>query len=309
MTDMKPFDVTIGPQTTLSYHPPVDQLLRLEEPRRHGTKVDYKALGLGHEHVSELIRMATDEALHTAPTTSRLVWAPVHAWWALAEMRATEAISPLLSLLRRVEENDDDWVSEDVPCVLAKIGPAALGPLTEYLADPGYGEWARVAAAKAIGLIGEEHPAVYDDCVARLCAQLEQFAGQTEVLNAFLISPLLDLHAAQAAPFMEKAFAAGCVDEMVQGDWEDVQIELGLKQCREHPRKPNMLTELGDRLRATIAAHPDTPLDSPLSSSEEPWDSTAEPIEVGRNDPCPCGSGRKFKKCCGKGGQQALELV
>ena len=20
---------------------------------------------------------------------------------------------------------------------------------------------------------------------------------------------------------------------------------------------------------------------------------------VGRNDPCPCGSGRKFKKCCG----------
>jgi SEC-C motif-containing protein len=25
----------------------------------------------------------------------------------------------------------------------------------------------------------------------------------------------------------------------------------------------------------------------------------AEP-KVGRNDPCPCGSGKKFKKCCGK---------
>ena len=22
---------------------------------------------------------------------------------------------------------------------------------------------------------------------------------------------------------------------------------------------------------------------------------------TGRNDPCPCGSGKKFKKCCGKG--------
>lgn len=22
--------------------------------------------------------------------------------------------------------------------------------------------------------------------------------------------------------------------------------------------------------------------------------------KVGRNDPCPCGNGRKFKKCCGK---------
>ncbi len=27
-----------------------------------------------------------------------------------------------------------------------------------------------------------------------------------------------------------------------------------------------------------------------------------EAPKVGRNDPCPCGSGRKFKKCCGKGG-------
>jgi len=24
------------------------------------------------------------------------------------------------------------------------------------------------------------------------------------------------------------------------------------------------------------------------------------PASIGRNDPCPCGSGKKFKKCCGK---------
>jgi uncharacterized protein YecA (UPF0149 family) len=24
----------------------------------------------------------------------------------------------------------------------------------------------------------------------------------------------------------------------------------------------------------------------------------AAPSRVGRNDPCPCGSGKKFKKCC-----------
>jgi SEC-C motif-containing protein len=23
--------------------------------------------------------------------------------------------------------------------------------------------------------------------------------------------------------------------------------------------------------------------------------------DVGRNDPCPCGSGKKYKKCCGAG--------
>lgn len=24
------------------------------------------------------------------------------------------------------------------------------------------------------------------------------------------------------------------------------------------------------------------------------------PIKIGRNDPCHCGSGKKYKKCCGK---------
>ena len=27
--------------------------------------------------------------------------------------------------------------------------------------------------------------------------------------------------------------------------------------------------------------------------------STQKPVKVGRNDPCPCGSGTKYKKCCG----------
>ena len=27
----------------------------------------------------------------------------------------------------------------------------------------------------------------------------------------------------------------------------------------------------------------------------------AKELGLGRNDPCPCGSGRKFKKCCGSG--------
>lgn len=28
-------------------------------------------------------------------------------------------------------------------------------------------------------------------------------------------------------------------------------------------------------------------------------DTSATPLKPGRNDPCPCGSGKKFKKCCG----------
>lgn len=40
---------------------------------------------------------------------------------------------------------------------------------------------------------------------------------------------------------------------------------------------------------------------------EEPLPPPVEPIrkdgsDIGRNDPCPCGSGKKYKQCCLKSG-------
>ena len=46
-----------------------------------------------------------------------------------------------------------------------------------------------------------------------------------------------------------------------------------------------------------------SPLDEPLepSAPEVPYEPTAPIVrgeKIGRNDPCPCGSGKKYKKCC-----------
>ena len=37
--------------------------------------------------------------------------------------------------------------------------------------------------------------------------------------------------------------------------------------------------------------------DSDTSTAKQP---KVNKNKVGRNDPCPCGSGRKYKQCCGK---------
>lgn len=43
---------------------------------------------------------------------------------------------------------------------------------------------------------------------------------------------------------------------------------------------------------------------SAMYDGDEPFESMEtycrEASKVGRNDPCPCGSGKKYKKCCGK---------
>jgi preprotein translocase subunit SecA len=49
---------------------------------------------------------------------------------------------------------------------------------------------------------------------------------------------------------------------------------------------------------------PQAPSES-LSGGEQPRAQAKTPAaashpRVGRNDPCPCGSGKKYKKCCGQ---------
>jgi hypothetical protein len=313
-------EVLIDPAVAMpedAYAPPVKQLLWLGELQREETR-DYIALGLSLDDAPVLIRMATDAQLHDGPTESPMVWAPIHAWRALVQLRAEEAIAPLVNLFGRADDATDDWVTEDLPRALAQFGAGALATLTDYLGDPAHGNWSRVAAAKTIGLVGKAYPETRAECVLRLSHRLASYNEQSEMLNAFLISPLLDLRAVEAMLLIEMAFAAERVDETVVGDVEDVQIELGLKTQREHPRKPNALTIMGDKLRAIWqekglplptagdffdALNTEPVADLPAPDFEPYIDLPPEPYrapaKVGRNDPCPCGSGKKYKKCCG----------
>jgi SWIM/SEC-C metal-binding protein len=51
----------------------------------------------------------------------------------------------------------------------------------------------------------------------------------------------------------------------------------------------------------TIALDPDKPEEiTDLEMLMNPLKPTIAEEKVGRNDPCPCGSGKKHKKCCGK---------
>lgn len=68
-----------------TYSAPVSQLLSLGEPGSRAWR-DYMALGIGNDHIADLIRMAGDEELHNADGGSPLVWAPLHAWRALGRI-------------------------------------------------------------------------------------------------------------------------------------------------------------------------------------------------------------------------------
>ena len=219
------------------YRQPLDRLMKLgAEPARRRVWPDYRHLGLTDRHVPGLIQIATDPELHAAGEKDRAAWAPIHAWRALAQLDATTAAVPLVALLERGHENG--WIFEELPIVLGMIGPAALPGITLLLFEEGHSDTLRIAAARALVEVAHDHPERRGEVVAVLARQLEDFAHQSAELNAILVADLAELRATEAAPAMEAAFAAGAVDLSVSGDWEDVQVDLGLLEERTTPPTP-----------------------------------------------------------------------
>jgi uncharacterized protein DUF1186 len=220
-------------ERTMRYQPPVERLLTYGESDRITPDdwPDYRELGMGPEYIPELIQIATDEHLNLAAAESTEVWAPLHAWRALGQLRAVEAVEPLLELFDRLEY--DDWVHEELPVVFALIGPAALPTLAAYLADLSHTDSSRISAIRSIEEIGKKWPDARDEALGMLEERLERFEENESDVNAFLVEALVELGAKEAAPLIERAFAEGFVDPMVMGDWEDVQTELGLKSAEE----------------------------------------------------------------------------
>ena len=93
---------------------------------------------------------------------------------------------------------------------------------------------------------------------------------------------------AQRDPVVEyRMVGSDMFDEMVQSIKEDtVKMMLTVRVSREAPRREQVA--------------------KPVTASGGSSDGTVkkEPVKVGkkvgRNDPCPCGSGKKYKHCCGR---------
>ena len=226
------------------YPPPVDQLLRLGDPNLEKAWRDYRALGIGPDHLPDLIRMATDADLVMdddpeegldAATIDALGWAPQHALRALGELEAPEAIDPLFEAFDKFADLHDFWLM-DLDDVMARIGAAAIPACERQLAEPTRDEYARMIAAESLGKIGESHPELRDRCVAVLAGQLQRHEPDAPDVAGSIVSSLIDLKAVESAPAIEAAFAADCVDPMMVGDWPTVRYELGLGPMPESRR-------------------------------------------------------------------------
>ena len=234
----------------------------------------------------------------------------------LGSWRSTEAYRPLCRVLRadpyRVNCELDDALTETAHRVIANVYDGDLRPLRELVLDQEADEFARGSAFAAAAALFVQGKISRDALVAYLrdCRSSLDAPRGNHVWTAFA-GVVADLQLVELRELAEGLFT----DELIEPTdmtLEDLRsdFERGAPVVADPRFMPfgDVTEELADW---TVVGVPDEDLDDELASDEDLLDWAAEDFlpgtpainphrHVGRNDPCPCGSGKKFKKCCGR---------
>lgn len=263
-------------------------------------------------------------------------WIIYHAFTILGLSAKAEDLEFLLSKLMDVFFADNDWVMQILPAVFERFGEAAIEPLMNFIMqerggyqdNQDYGQ-ARYKAAAALARLGHAHPAQRERLFNFLSALYTDPQEDDVLFLSFAADSLVYLDRKRGLAALRAAYDRKVISKHLIGSYGDFVSSLDNRDPRHYQEfklelldfyQPRALAERQKRWKEE-AANPEQlywePGTPPPANAPAPWrldeaepqvptgyevaktGSVVNPGKVGRNDPCPCGSGKKYKKCHG----------
>lgn len=241
----------------------------------------YKDLNIHKDDLPELISLVANVTLFESELEEEL-WIPVHAWRILYEIEATSSVDTLISLFDKY--HNCDYASEELYKIVALLSKGSrLKELSEHLHDKSKYMSSRCIALNAIEYTANKYGSYESQCIDILASCLNKSDGNWRTFNGLIVASLASLKAASKIDVIKKAFNDDIIELFIAGDLEDVEISLGLRKKRDTPTRKYFL----ERFAGLFS-------DDPYNGESD----ASRARKIGRNDKCPCGSGKKYKKCC-----------
>ena len=251
-----------------------------------------------------------------------------YATFLLGEFKASEAWSAVVEAISLPDdlpfEMYGDMITEDMGYILASIVGDRRRGLDDLIANPQINPYVRWQAVDAMLYQIRDGIETRESVLERLTDHLRWAIESRDAVAEGIVVRLAELGVKAALPLIEKAFEKGldnnvvsraCVQELIDRGEEGFQ-ETMANLCPPHDliaylRTWDSLTGADDYEPSsfdgnpTISFEPDLGGDFPdLGDDFFMTDDQATirnaGTKIGRNDTCPCGSGVKYKKCCGK---------
>lgn len=310
---------------------PVDTLLRELRQAGRAPNLDLigAALDRGPELVPGLVQMLKQPSDPAWNNDDPRWYAPIHAGLLLIELREARALPIFETQLRGAD--DAEMALEWFVSHLSAYGGAAVPMLLRLFGDRHVPIATRYTLTQPLVAIAYHRPDQRDGIAKALPAVLPPLDDRgrlvlpsnppTEdeiVLWTWTLDALARLRVAASMPVGVALYNAGLVDPMVMGDRDDY-----LRIFKETEPPPDVNYDRGIlevyrglhaqvardaewKARAATMPRPPIDKDRPLAAmlasaahrAEQQTVARSQP-KVGRNDPCPCGSGKKYKKCHG----------
>lgn len=240
-------------------------------------------------------------------------WEQIHALFLLSEMKAQEALETVLRFLGQHPDFLDFYFGDFISWqpLMGIIG-GDLPRLAEWMKTPGLCYEGRSFVLSAVAKLPVISPERHGEAVAWLADLLVFFRDsppEDNILDTRLVTDLVHhivtLRAAEHEALIREVYSRGYVSEVMIGSLDDNLRELA------EPHRPESLQghegmiafyrTLEKNEDEPPQPSPPNPLFSQSLFANPPANPPKQAVTAERNDPCPCGSGRKYKKCCMKG--------
>lgn len=278
-------------------------------------KFEYEAVKLAKQNIGKINDFLLEEInkINKDLKTKKIEYAPLfldYAVFLLAEFKDKRLFPVLMELLNLPKTKTFDvfgmGIMDKLPSIIASVFDGNFQILNEIIENKELDEYTRSRALATYHYFYDNNMITKEDLETYLKKLLKIYNYEYDGINNQLIDIVIDAKIFNMIKDIRKLFARNVVDLDYRGGYdsfiddlfsyddkykekiyqiEDTVKEMSWWTCfkKEKEEKEDfekMFKKLSQRLEEEITSNSNA--------------------KIGRNDPCPCGSGKKYKQCCGK---------
>ncbi len=211
------------------------------------------------------------------------VWAPICAIHLLAVIGDYKCHLAINSALLVHADDPSDWITDEMPHVVSYMNNSGIHMITLMLQDSTVDQYVRSGMVHALVMIATQDEKSKKEIIQNII-DIAQKESDID-LRTMIVDTLLDLRDPSLYNYLKNSLETGFVtDEFFDIPWLDAMYsnsEHGKQDLK--PRDPlDIFSDSPENFYRKTNNHPNFAQD------------------IGRNEKCPCGSGKKYKKCCMK---------
>ena len=250
---------------------------------------------------------------------------PLHAIYLLWDLNSEDSLPAIWDFLRQGNEFTEFWLgdhlTEGIWRVFYRLGSNQLDLLRDYILEDDVYEFSKSPIDQALVQIALHQPERKPEVTDWFKSVLEAFIEKDKREEAVdidtvgsVIAETMDIGAKELLPQIREVFERDMVATGICGDYEYVSETLLKGEEKDYWKKDleaDIFEWYNNILNTWAGYRPKketpkinrfvTPKDIMSALPKRTSSAPQKPIlnkKVGRNEPCICGSGKKYKKCC-----------